>query len=112
MYLFADIDKTISELDHVINYYNVSTEVESIIEAGPCGPDGLEAFLQALDKLKQAQSYFDKHNPQSVELENVVSACSHPSFKLFDMELLRGSLKIFGEGGIHTSGIIVDTRYK
>lgn len=29
--------------------------------------------LQALDKLAEAQNYFNKNNPQSVELENIVS---------------------------------------
>lgn len=29
--------------------------------------------LQALDKLAEAQAYFNKNNPQSVELENIVS---------------------------------------
>lgn len=30
-------------------------------------------LLQALDKLADAQGYFNKNNPQSVELENIVS---------------------------------------
>lgn len=29
--------------------------------------------FQALDKLSEAQNYFNKNNPQSVELENIVS---------------------------------------
>ena len=69
----SDIEKTISALDHVIGYYSVSTEVESTIRAGPNGAEGLDNFLTALDRLKQAQTYFEKNNPQSVELENVVS---------------------------------------
>ncbi|XP_065208876.1 exocyst complex component 7 [Planococcus citri] len=68
-----NIEKTISALDHVIAYYSVSTEVESIIRAGPNGAEGLDNFLNALDRLKQAQIYFEKNNPQSVELENVSS---------------------------------------
>merc|ERR550519_1960896 len=30
-----NIDKTLVELDHVINYYNVSKEVENIVREGP-----------------------------------------------------------------------------
>lgn len=38
-------------------------------------------FFQALDKLAEAQNYFNKNNPQSVELENIVSM--HLVFDLF-----------------------------
>lgn len=64
-----------SALDTVINYYTVSQEVDSIIRSGPShtadGQPQLEPFLKAMDKLQTAQEYFEKHNPQSVELENV-----------------------------------------
>lgn len=70
--LCIDIEKTILELDHVVGFYNVSTEVDRIIKEGPTSAQGLDHFLNALDRLKQAQSYFEKHNPQSIELENVV----------------------------------------
>lgn len=64
-------------LDHVISFYGVSQEVESVVRAGPGpvanGGSGLDAFLQAMNKLQVAQEYFEKNNPQSVELENVVS---------------------------------------
>lgn len=33
----------------------------------------LEPFLKAMDRLQSALEYFEKNNPQSVELENVVS---------------------------------------
>lgn len=53
----------------------MSQEVDSIIRAGPShtadGQPQLEPFLKAMDKLQTAQEYFEKHNPQSVELENV-----------------------------------------
>lgn len=47
--------------------------MENTIEKGP-GDGGfeLEEYLQALDRLAKAQKYFEKHIPQSVELENVV----------------------------------------
>jgi hypothetical protein len=69
----SDIDHTLSYLDHVIGFYSICTDVESIIRSGPAGPRGLDTFLAAMTKLNQAQNYFQKNNPQSVELENVVS---------------------------------------
>lgn len=55
----------------------MSQDVEPTVRAGPGpianGGSGLDAFLQAMNKLQLAQEYFEKNNPQSVELENVVS---------------------------------------
>lgn len=55
----------------------MSTEVEDVIRKGPASPSdggvGLDVFLQAMNRLVKAEAYFKKHNPQSVELENVVS---------------------------------------
>lgn len=54
----------------------MSTEVEDVVRKGPGavseGGVGLDVFLQAMNRLIKAESYFKKHNPQSVELENVV----------------------------------------
>jgi exocyst complex protein 7 len=77
----------LTALDHVIAFYGVSQEVEPVIRAGPGpianGDSGLEAFLQAMNKLQHAQEYFEKNNPQSVELENVVSLpCLCPSLHI------------------------------
>ncbi|CAH0389782.1 unnamed protein product [Bemisia tabaci] len=68
-----NIERTVAALDDVIGYYGVSKEVEVVIRAGPSGPEGLEQFLAAMTRLQQAQRYFEKSNPQSVELENVCS---------------------------------------
>jgi exocyst complex protein 7 len=62
----------------------VSQEVEPVVRAGPGpianGGSGLDVFLQAMNKLQLAQEYFEKNNPQSVELENVVRlTCLFPS---------------------------------
>lgn len=63
-------------LDIIISYYKVSSDVEDIIEKGPGviteGGIDLDAYLQSLNRLSKAQKYFEKHIPQSVELENVV----------------------------------------
>ncbi|KAK6643351.1 hypothetical protein RUM43_004856 [Polyplax serrata] len=72
-----NIEKTLAALDTVINYYTVSQEVDSIIRSGPSHTadesTNLDVFLKAMEKLQTAQEYFEKHNPQSVELENVTT---------------------------------------
>lgn len=69
--IISDIEKVLSLLDHVIGYYSVAEDVAETIKAGP-NIKGLDEYLACLNKLKGAQSYFEKNNPQSVELENVV----------------------------------------
>lgn len=58
-------------MDHAIGYYGVCQEVESSVRAGPNGAGGLEGFLDSMNRLWNAQHYFQKNNPSSVELENV-----------------------------------------
>ncbi|RZF38575.1 hypothetical protein LSTR_LSTR010908 [Laodelphax striatellus] len=67
-----NIEKTLSALDHVIAYYGVAQEVESVVRAGPASA-GLEQFLASMTRLQSALTYFQNNNPQSVELENVSS---------------------------------------
>ncbi|KAG8235567.1 hypothetical protein J437_LFUL013117 [Ladona fulva] len=71
------IERTLSALDHVIGFYGVSQEVEGIIRLGPgptsAGGAGLDTFLKTMSRLQAAQEYFSKHNPESVELENVTT---------------------------------------
>ena len=79
-----NIDRTLEAMDHVIAFYNVSKETDATVRAGPSGGaptvDGnsaeegsgqLDTFLQAMSRLKSALNYFERHNPQSIELENV-----------------------------------------
>ncbi|XP_046978448.1 exocyst complex component 7 [Vanessa cardui] len=68
-----NMEHTVTALDHVINYYMVSRDLADIIQAGPHvgSTDSLNIYLEALDKLAEAQNYFNKNNPQSVELENI-----------------------------------------
>ena len=68
-------------MDHVINYYNVSKEVEVVVREGP--NPGLHAFLEAMAKLKGALDYFSSNNPGSIELENVRSLHSSGGGQLF-----------------------------
>ncbi|XP_067005979.1 exocyst complex component 7 isoform X2 [Anabrus simplex] len=75
-----NIERTLKALDHVIGFYGVSQEVEPVIRAGPGlnanGDSGLETFLKAMDKLQAAMEYFQTHNSESVELDNVRSCFS------------------------------------
>lgn len=78
----------------------MSQDVESVVRAGPGpvanGGSGLVAFLQAMNKLQLAQEYFEKNNPQSVELENVVSfICVVPDTVQVEI-IIEVTRKIFG----------------
>lgn len=67
-----NIDRTLSALDGVIAFYNVSAEVEEVVRGGPEAPGtNLDEFLHSLSRLKGALDYFERNNPQSIELENV-----------------------------------------
>ncbi|CAH1954354.1 unnamed protein product [Acanthoscelides obtectus] len=79
----SNIDHTLQLLDNVINYYDVSSDVENIIEKGP-GEGGidLDTYLNALNRLASAKKYFEKNIPQSVELINVSSFFHKGSDKL------------------------------
>jgi len=65
------LEKSLKLVDEVINYYNVSKEVDIIIRNGPSGGN-LEEFLQAMTTIENAVKYFEKNNSQSVELANLV----------------------------------------
>ncbi|XP_041973543.1 exocyst complex component 7 isoform X2 [Aricia agestis] len=71
--IHQNMEKTVTALDHVINYYMVSRELADLIQGGPhtASTESLNVYLEALDKLAEAQNYFNKNNPQSVELENI-----------------------------------------
>ncbi|XP_044759450.1 exocyst complex component 7 [Coccinella septempunctata] len=78
-----NIDATIQLLDNVISFYDVSTNVEGIIEKGPGeGASELEPYLQSLNQLAAAQKYFEEHIPQSVERENVTTLFEKGSDKI------------------------------
>ncbi|XP_052689270.1 exocyst complex component 7-like isoform X1 [Crassostrea angulata] len=66
-----NIEKTMVTLDNVLGYYHVGKEVEEFIKEGPhnCG---LEKYLSIMDRLVQAHNYFNKHNPTSLELTDVI----------------------------------------
>nr|XP_022317567.1 exocyst complex component 7-like isoform X1 [Crassostrea virginica] len=66
-----NIEKTMVTLDNVLGYYHVAKDVEEFIKEGPhnCG---LEKYLSIMDRLVQAHNYFNKHNPTSLELTDVI----------------------------------------
>ncbi|CAG9791727.1 unnamed protein product [Diatraea saccharalis] len=72
-HIHQNMERTVKALDHVINFYMVSRELADLVQAGPhtSSTESLNLYLEALDKLAEAQAYFNKNNPQSVELENI-----------------------------------------
>jgi len=66
-----NICQTLERLDYVIKFYTVANEVESMITSGP--NNNFKSYLQNLDRLKEAIEYFERNNPESPELMNVVS---------------------------------------
>ncbi|XP_063865546.1 exocyst complex component 7-like isoform X2 [Scylla paramamosain] len=65
-------EKTLQELDHVIGYYNVAGQVESLVKERPSSI-GVPQYLQAMDRLAETCKYFEQNKPESVEIENVTS---------------------------------------
>ena len=65
-----NITKTLQNLDYIIPFYTVANQLKAIISSGP---DSL-TLKSYLDKLKNAVKYFEKNNPESPELMNVVNA--------------------------------------
>ena len=59
-------------MENVIGYHNVSKEVENVVRSGPSSTS-VDEFLQCLNSIESAIKYFEANNPQSVELENLVS---------------------------------------
>lgn len=47
-----------------------------MVRAEPSGPGGLDGFLEAMNRLYNAQRYFQKNNPSSVELQNITGLFS------------------------------------
>lgn len=66
------IDKTLNMLDFVIQFYTVASDVENTINTGPISGQ-LDEYLDCLDRLHGAITYFETNNPESPELMNVVS---------------------------------------
>ena len=62
----GNIDKTLTLLDEVLNYHNVSSSVTKIIEGGPTG--FLNDYLMSMDKVEDAVRFFKINSPESIEL--------------------------------------------
>ncbi|CAG9858150.1 unnamed protein product [Phyllotreta striolata] len=79
----TNIEPTLRLLDNVISHFEVSSDVEHIVERGPGeGGTDLQSYMNALERLSKAQKYFEKNIPQSVELINVTSLFLKGSDKL------------------------------
>lgn len=66
-----NIVSTLEYLDYVIKFYTVANEVEPIVYTGPIA-GRLGSYLECLDRLQEAIQYFERNNPESPELLNVV----------------------------------------
>lgn len=68
-----NIVKALQSLEFIIPFYSLASELEPLITGGPDSMP-LNEYLQNVDKLRKAVRYFEKNNPESPELMNVVSA--------------------------------------
>ena len=89
-----NIEKTLQELDHVINYYSVSKEVESVVREGPNGTT-LQNFLDAMRKLKVALDYFSTNrlldelcNDVRYQIHSVVIMEGAGFYEIFNLHLI------------------------
>ena len=60
-----NVEKTLHVLEHVISYYDVARNTQTLIREGPNGQ--LDNYLDSLEKIKAAIAYFDTNCPDSVE---------------------------------------------
>lgn len=67
-----NIAKALQSLEFIIPFYSLASELEPLISAGPDSMP-LKEYLVNVDKLRRAVRYFEKNNPESPELMNVVS---------------------------------------
>jgi len=61
-----NVDKTLVLLDDVLSFHSVSSNLKPIIEEGPTGH--LTEYLESMEKIDHAISFFEKNNPDSIEL--------------------------------------------
>lgn len=62
----GNIDKTLTLLDEVLNYHNVSSSVRKIIEDGPTG--FLDDYLKSMERVEDAVRFFKINNAESIEM--------------------------------------------
>lgn len=69
----ANIVRSIDNLDYVIRYYNISSQVDTIVNAGLniANDTSIVDYLDTLNKLQDAIKYFDQNNPESIVLKDI-----------------------------------------
>lgn len=67
----SELVETLDRLDHVIQNYSVTNEVERTIKAGPA--NRLNNYMQCLKKLSSSIEYFKNNNHESPEYMNVTT---------------------------------------
>lgn len=68
-YKQAELVKTLDKIDHIIQFYSITNEVNEIIQAGP--GNQLDRYINCLKRLKMAIQYFSQNNPDCPEYQNV-----------------------------------------
>lgn len=61
-----NVDKTLTLLDEVLSFHSVSSTLKPIIEEGPA--IHLKEYLESMEKIDHAIAFFEKNNPESIEL--------------------------------------------
>ena len=64
-----NVENTLKVLEHVISYYDVARDTQTVIREGPNGQ--LDNFVDSLERIKAAIAYFDTNCPDSVEQVSV-----------------------------------------
>ena len=60
-----NVEKTLQVLEHVISYYDVARNTQTLIREGPSGR--LDNYVDSLERIKAAIAYFETNCPDSVE---------------------------------------------
>ncbi|EDO29171.1 predicted protein, partial [Nematostella vectensis] len=65
----ANIDKSLSALDHVISYHHVYANTEHIIRDTPTGH--LDVYIKNLERVLDAIEFFSQNNPNCLEMTHL-----------------------------------------
>ena len=60
-----NVEKTLHVLEHVISYYDVARDTQTLIREGPSGQ--LDNYVDSLERIKAAIAYFETNCPDSHE---------------------------------------------
>jgi len=70
-----NVEKTLQVLEHVISYYDVARDTQILIREGPNGR--LDTYVDSLERIKAAITYFETNCPDSHEQVNLQELFEH-----------------------------------